>query len=665
MPRLASILLLAPLLLSPVAAPAQVKAPSLVEEDLTPEEARPAAPPALEPPPPPRPAPEPPREAPRPKVIEPVRATWESLGQAWKERRRALREQDAAAARAAAARLIDLRRELGIVNLQAHAASEVREVERSRRARLPADAVEHAELAVQLAPDLADAHLALARARLARDPSQLGQVAAPLWTALRVAAAEPHTSRAFLGDVLGAAMAAVVAAGVLTLLLLFLRHVRPMLHDFGHLPLVRAATPLQAGFLALVLLGLPLGLGLGPWVALAALATAVWLYLSTGERMAALLCLAALGLLPWAAAGAARLTSWTGTRAEDVFEIEHGADAGERVARLSSSERLPPAALLAIGRWHKRRGALEEGRRWYEKAIEAGGRTPEALVNLGNVKFLQGDAEGAKALWLDAADRAGETPVALAAASYNLGKLYLRQAGLEQSQQARRRAEQLAPEFLARNASDDDFRANRWIVDVPVDQAAIQALAAGDDTPALAAEAVRSRLAGLTPPAAWPFLPLGLLALLALAAPLLRPLRRSQSCERCGRSACPRCDPQAGPLCGQCVNVFVRRGVVEARDRQRKELQVRRHELWQRWGTRLLALGSGGAGHVWHGQALAGFLLMLGLAFALFVLVFWRGLVPPPHPSPYLLVGKLAVALPLALSLYFVAVRDAFRRSRD
>jgi len=663
--RLASILLLGPLLLGPVAAPAQVRAPSLVEEDLPPEDLRPAAPPAPEPTPPARPAPEPPREAPRPKAIEPVRATWESLAQAWKERRRALREQDGAAARAAAARLLDLRRELGIENLRAHAASEVREVERSRKARLPAEAVEHAELAVQLAPDLADAHLALARARLSRDPSQLGQAAVPLWTALRVAAAEPHTSRAFLGDVLGAAMAALVAAGALTLLLLGMRHVRPMLHDFGHLPLVRAATPLQAGFLALVLLGLPLALGLGPWVALAVLAAAVWLYLSTGERMVALLCLAALALLPWAAAGAARLTSWTGTLAEDVFEIEHGADAGERVARLSSRERLPPAALLAIGRWHKRRGALEEARRWYEKALEAGGRTPDALVNLGNVRFLEGDAEGAKALWLDAADRASEAPVALAAASYNLGKLYLRQAGLEQSQQARRRAEQLAAEFLARNASDDDFRANRWIVDVPVDQAAIEPLAAGDDTPALAAEAVRSRMAGLTPPTAWPFLPLGLLALLALAAPLLRPVRRSQSCERCGRSACPRCDAQAGPLCGQCVNVFVRRGVVEARDRQRKEGQVRRHELRQRWGTRLLALCSGGAGLVWHGQVLRGFLLLLGLAFALFVLVFWRGLVPPPHPSPYLLVGKLAVALPLALLLYGVAVRDAFQRSRD
>jgi len=662
--RLVPILLLGALLHGPVAG-AQVKAPSLVEEDLPPEEPRPAPPAPVEPPAAARSAAEPRREAPQPKTIEPVRGSWGGLLLAWKERRRALREQDSAAARAAARQLLDLKKELGIENLYAHAASEVREVERARRARLPADAVEHAELAVQLAPDLADAHLALARARLSKDPSQLTPAAAPLWAALQAAAGEPHTSRAFLGDVLGASLAALVAAGALTLLLLGLRHVRPMLHDFGHLPLVRSATPLQAGFLALVLLGLPLALGLGPWLALAALVAAAWLYLSTGERAVALAALAALALLPWAAAGAARLTAWTGTLAEDVFEIEHGADAGERVARLSARERLPPAAQMAIGRWHKRRGELDEGLRWYERALESGGRTPDLLVDVGNVRFLQGDAEGAKALWLDAADRAGEAPLALAAASYNLAKLYLRQAALEQSQQARRRAEQLAPGYLARFAADDDFRANRWILDVPVDHRAIDPLASEDDTPALAAEAVRTRLAGLVPPGAWPLLPLAILAFLGLVAPLLRLVRRSSACERCGRSACPRCDAQAGPLCGQCVNVFVRRGVVESRDRQRKEGQVRRHERLQRWGTRLLALCSGGAGHVWRGQALRGFLLMLGLAFALFVLVFWRGLVPPPHPSPYLLVGKLAVALPLALLLYGFAVRDAYRRSRD
>jgi hypothetical protein len=646
-------------------AQAQVTAPSMVDEDLPPEEPKPAPPPpAPEPPRPvarPAPAPEPPQL----RAIEPVRSTWATVLEAWRDRRRALHEQDGAAAQAAAKRLLEAKRDLDLENMYAFAASEVREAERSLRARLPADAVEHANLAVSLAPDLADAWLALARARWARDSSQVGPALAPLWAALRAAVREPHTARAFLGDLLAAAMASLAASAAITLLLLFLRRLRVLFHDFGHLPVVRSATPLQAFFLGLVLLGLPLALGLGPWSGLAALAVASWLYLSNRERLVATAALVGLALLPFAAAGAARVTAWTGSLAEEVFELEHGADGGERAARLAARPGLPQPALLALGRWYKRFGDLEEARRWYDRAAEAGGQNAELLVNTGNLRFLRGDAEGAKAAWLDASDRAGGNATALAAASYNLSKLYLRQSALEQSNQARRRAQQLDEAFIARHGSDDDFHANRWILDVPVSAEAIRALAASDGTPALAAEAVRARLAGSVAPWAWPWWPLAVVALLWVAVPFAARVRLAGACERCGRPACPRCDSLAGPLCGQCVNVFVRRGVVEARDRLRKESQVRRYEEVQRWVTRVLAVLGGGAGHVWRGQAVQGFLLLLGLCFLLAVVVFWRGLVPPPHPSPYLLVGKLGLALPLGLLLYAFAVRDAFRRSRD
>jgi hypothetical protein len=55
---------------------------------------------------------------------------------------------------------------------------------------------------------------------------------------------------------------------------------------------------------------------------------------------------------------------------------------------------------------------------------------------------------------------------------------------------------------------------------------------------------------------------------------------------------------------------------------------------------------------------------MTVLLFAGFVVWFWRGVLPPPQPSPYVLWGKLAVALPLGLVVYLLAVRDAFRRTR-
>lgn len=657
---------------APDPARAQVRAPALVEDELPAvEEPRPAPPPppvaaapVAEGPRTPTRAEAVPAEPPRLRAIEPVRSTWAGLLEAWRERRRALREQDVRGARAAAARVLDAKRDLALDDLHAFAASEVREADRSLQARLPADAVEHAELAVQLAPDLADAWLAVARTRLARDPSQLASAGAGLVAALQAAAREPHTVRAFVADVLAAAMAALAAAAAATVVVLFLRRARGAFHDLGHLPVLRSGTRLQAVFVALVLLGLPVALGLGPWAALAALALFTWLYLGLRERLVVTAALASLALLPSAAGWAAGLTAWTGSLAEEVFELEHGADGGERAARLEARTDLPPAAMAALGRWHKRRGDLDAAERWYGRTIEAGGRTPELLVNVGNVRFLRGDVDGAKAAWLDVADHAAAAEQALAAASYNLSKLYLRQSALEQSQQARRRAQLLDEAFIARNGSDDDFRANRWILDVPVALPAIRELAHADGTPGLAAEAVRARLAGGLPPAAWPLGPLALLALLWLLGLAGRSLRPSGACARCGRPACARCDAQAGPLCGQCVNVFVRKGVVEPRDRARKEAQVRRHEAVELWTARVLALLGGGAGHVWRGDVVRGFLVLFALAFLGFVLVFWRGLVPPPHPTPYLLAGKLAVAVPLGLLLYGLAVRDAWRRDR-
>jgi hypothetical protein len=116
-------------------------------------------------------------------------------------------------------------------------------------------------------------------------------------------------------------------------------------------------------------------------------------------------------------------------------------------------------------------------------------------------------------------------------------------------------------------------------------------------------------------------------------------------------------------MCGACINVFTRKGVVDARDRLRKESEVRRHERFSRLSTRALAVVGGGLGQLWSGRPLLGGLLLVAMLFLAVIVVQWRGLLPPPLPTPYVLAGKLAVAVPLGLALWLVAVRDAFRRT--
>jgi hypothetical protein len=177
-------------------------------------------------------------------------------------------------------------------------------------------------------------------------------------------------------------------------------------------------------------------------------------------------------------------------------------------------------------------------------------------------------------------------------------------------------------------------------------------------------ESVRASLAGVVPRAAWPWAPLALLAALwalVLAAGRLAPSRR---CEKCGRPACGRCDPSGGSLCGQCLNVYVRKGAVEPRFRQRKEAQVRRRRTLISWGSRALAVLTGGGGYVAQGAAGRGLAVFTALLFLAFLLLFRDGALPPNFPSPWATWAKLVVALPVAALVYLVAVRDQLRRVR-
>ena len=159
-------------------------------------------------------------------------------------------------------------------------------------------------------------------------------------------------------------------------------------------------------------------------------------------------------------------------------------------------------------------------------------------------------------------------------------------------------------------------------------------------------------------------MPLGLVALLWLLALAARGMRPSRSCDRCGRPACARCDGATGLLCGQCVNVFVKKGVVEARDRARKEMQVRRHASARRLVARAAAFVGGGAGHLVLGHPVKGALLLVAFLFAVFLFVFRDGVAPPPQPAPLATLGRLAVALPLAIVVHALAVRDLLKRTR-
>jgi hypothetical protein len=319
------------------------------------------------------------------------------------------------------------------------------------------------------------------------------------------------------------------------------------------------------------------------------------------------------------------------------------------------------AGVLALGRHHKRRGRLDDALRWYRAA---GAGRPEALVGIGNVRLLQGDVDEARAAYVAAVDAATalRDATALAAAHYDLSKVLLRQSALEQSQKARNSAAVEDPALVARYGSDEDFRANRWLIDAPVPAGEIEALAA-DGAPAAVRESLRAALADPLPGRAWPWVPLALAVAIAMAPLLRKRAAPSRACERCGRPACERCDGVSGALCGQCVNVFLKRAVVDPRDRTRKEQQVQRHLVARRRLARALALATAGAGHLWRGETARGVLALLAVLFPLALVATWTGVIPVRHPDRWIAWLKLGLALPLAAAAWALSARDVFRRT--
>jgi hypothetical protein len=112
------------------------------------------------------------------------------------------------------------------------------------------------------------------------------------------------------------------------------------------------------------------------------------------------------------------------------------------------------------------------------------------------------------------------------------------------------------------------------------------------------------------------------------------------------------------------VNVYVKKGVVEARDRVRKDLEVRRWARVRRFGARAAALLGGGTGHLVRGEPVRGFASLAALFFLVALAALHDGVLPPPQPTPWAGAVRLAVVVPLAAAVYAWALRDVFRRTR-
>jgi len=596
-------------------------------------------------------------EKPKERGFVPPRHGPADLEAAWRARREALLRQDLATARAAEARIERLRAELDLRELHAFAAATVRE-SRKLEASAPAEAVERAELAVRLAPSLPSTHRQLLRARFAHDPFDVAGLLDAGAAAIEARLRDPRAVRLLVLDLCAALGAAILAAGGVVLLFLTVARARRVLHDFHHL-FPRSVSRVQTGLLLCMLLALPPAFGFGPVVAAALLLAALWLYLERGERIALGAWLTLASLLPAGAGILASQVAWDDTPAAALYAVDRAGDF-TRLQALQRQVQDPDAApetLFVVARARKRLGDLEEARSLYERALEKEPRWPEALINLGNVHFLRGDLAKAEELYTKAIDLAP----GIAAAYFDLSRVHYDRVDFTLGQAARSKAVELDPALVQRYAANEDgvTPANQYVLDVPLSDASLAAVAARSGEPARIEAQLGALLLGPVPEMAAPFLGGAVVLLLAVGGGLLAGRTRpAGSCPRCGRPVCGACDPESvgGNLCGQCINVFTRKAAVDASVREQKERAIKGYEtraaLWARTGGLLLA-GPFLAGSVGRGS------LLLCAGWFLVALAAWPAGLARPVFEGTPLAWKLAFVLPPLAGLCFLSWRGA------
>jgi hypothetical protein len=111
-------------------------------------------------------------------------------------------------------------------------------------------------------------------------------------------------------------------------------------------------------------------------------------------------------------------------------------------------------------------------------------------------------------------------------------------------------------------------------------------------------------------------------------------------------------------MCGQCVNVFLKRSVADPLARVRKEAQVANYQNMRRMLTRGLGVLLGGGGLLTTGYPVRGSLILWSVAFLLLTATGAGRLLHAPAPDLWVL---LAIPSVVALAaIYALGLRRTF-----
>lgn len=367
----------------------------------------------------------------------------------------------------------------------------------------------------------------------------------------------------------------------------------------------------------LLLLVIPLSLSLFGPVALAAGAFfVVGLYFKKGNKALVYASLLFFGLSPFLVKELSPfLTSPPSLKA--IVAVNEGKDNGYALWALKGRNDFPSAFSYALAL--KREGHYQEAIEVYKGLAGIMSRPePRVLINLGNAYYGLKDVEAAKEAYQKSV---GLTP--LPSAYYNLSQLYREMLDFPKGDEYFLGAAKISPEAITRFTSIASTNPNRFVVDEPLPFSAIWEYAMRGGNSSLSAFDV----------------PVFLLAFAMIPGFyfLNRKLKyRAMRCKRCGAVFCSRCSRTVvwGEMCSRCFVSLVKIEEMDARERVARLLSIYQSQSTRRNTTKLLSLVMPGAGHIYSGKILVGFLFAWSFLFCPVVLVM-NSLFPAQGVFPF------------------------------
>lgn len=465
-------------------------------------------------------------------------------------------------------------------------------------------------------------------------------------------------------DLTMVAALAIALTAIVFAVALFIRYGRSMAHDFREFLGARMSGG-SVTVLAVALLFLPIFFWLGPtwlifyWFAI------FFPYASAIERIGVVVLLILVALLPLAADATANRVAGVDSpvvmAALSSNQQSYQPEALRRLQELVTVVPDHPVLHVLIGNLQTFEGNDAAAANSYRRAIELRPRYSGALVNLGNLYYLDNEFPAALTQYEQAQKGDQKLAIAYYNASVASGDTYK----FDQQKEMLARARELDSSLtdrLTRNQPPQKI----VMYSPPIGEAwKIHASLAG--RPAARALFGNYSAFDFVRSAANP-VSIGAVASLLLALILVAKRRRpllANACIKCGRTFCHRCKSarESSTYCTQCIHIYLKRDGVSLDTKRQKLEEVTNYQTGMLRRNRLFATFLPGAAQMLEGRVVAGILGTFLFGLFVFIAIFVGRLAPALGPVAEVAQTLVrAAAIVVAVIIWLTLSLPVYRR---